>query len=60
MEFKPEEILFIGDSDIDMQTAINANMFPVGVSWGYRIEAELIASGAKMVINNPADLIEIL
>lgn len=56
----PEEILFIGDSDMDMQTAINANMFPVGVSWGYRIEAELIASGAKMVINNPTDLIEIL
>ncbi|WKL47083.1 HAD family hydrolase [Flavobacterium pectinovorum] len=57
---KPEEILFVGDSDIDMQTAINAKMFPVGVSWGYRTEEELIASGAKLVINNPADLIEIL
>ena len=57
---KPEEILFVGDSDIDMQTAINANMFPVGVSWGYRTEEELITSGAKLVIKNPADLIEIL
>lgn len=58
--FKPEEIIFIGDSDIDMQTAQNANMFPVGVSWGYRTKDELIASGAKLVINNPSELIEIL
>jgi len=57
---KPEEILFVGDSDIDMQTAINANMFPVGVSWGYRTEEELKASGAKLVINNPLELPEIL
>lgn len=57
---KPEEILFAGDSDIDMQTAINATMFPVGVSWGYRTEEELISSGAKTVINNPLELLEIL
>lgn len=57
---KPEEILFVGDSDIDMQTAINANMFPVGVSWGYRTEEELIANGAKMVINSPLDLLHVL
>ncbi|WP_307291823.1 HAD family hydrolase [Flavobacterium sp. SORGH_AS_0622] len=57
---KPEEILFVGDSDIDMQTAVNATMFPVGVSWGYRIEDELIASGAKVVIHNPSDLIQLL
>ena len=57
---KPEEILFVGDSDIDMQTAINANMFPVGVSWGYRTDGELIASGAKVVIHNPSDLIQLL
>ncbi|KAF2334457.1 HAD family hydrolase [Flavobacterium daemonense] len=57
---KPEEILFVGDSDIDMQTALNANMLPVGVSWGYRTEDELKTSGAKIVINNASELIEIL
>ena len=57
---KPEEIIFIGDSDIDMLTATNASMFPLGVSWGYRTEKELIASGARLVINTPSDLIEIL
>ena len=57
---KPEEILFVGDSDIDMKTAVNANMFPVGVSWGYRTEEELKTSGAKVVINSASELIEIL
>jgi phosphoglycolate phosphatase len=57
---KTEEIIFIGDSDIDMLTATNANMFPLGVSWGYRTEEELIASGAQLVIHNPLDLIAIL
>ncbi|MBO9583334.1 MAG: HAD family hydrolase [Flavobacterium sp.] len=57
---KPEEILFVGDSDIDMQTAVNANMFPVGVTWGYRTEKELKNSGAKLVVNTASELIEIL
>lgn len=57
---KPEEILFVGDSDIDMQTAKNANMFPVGVSWGYRTEEELKTSGAKVVLNTALELTEIL
>jgi phosphoglycolate phosphatase len=57
---KPEEILFVGDSDIDMQTAVNANMFPVGVTWGYRTEDELKSSGAKAVISNASELIELL
>lgn len=57
---KPEEILFVGDSDIDMQTAVNANMFPVGVTWGYRTEEELKNSGAKVVVNKAPELLEIL
>lgn len=55
----PEEIIFVGDSGIDMQTATNANMHAVGVSWGYRPEEELIANGAKNIANHPSDLIQI-
>lgn len=57
---KTEEIIFVGDSGIDMQTATNANMLAVGVSWGYRPEEELIANGAKQVLSHPLDLIQIL
>ena len=55
-----EEIIFVGDSGIDMQTAVNANMLPVGVSWGYRPEEDLISNGAKHILSTPLDLIRIL
>ena len=57
---KTEEIIFVGDSGIDMQTATNSNVLAVGVSWGYRPEEELIANGAKHVLNHPLDLIQVL
>jgi phosphoglycolate phosphatase len=57
---KTEEIIFVGDSDVDIQTATNASMFPIGVSWGYRTANELINSGAKLVLNGPLDLIPLI
>jgi phosphoglycolate phosphatase len=55
-----EEIIFVGDSGIDMQTATNAKMLAVGVTWGYRPREELITTDAKHVINHPSDLIQII
>ncbi|WP_291099905.1 MULTISPECIES: HAD family hydrolase [unclassified Flavobacterium] len=57
---KAEEIIFVGDSGIDMQTATNANIFAVGVLWGYRPKEELISNGAKYLLSHPLDLIPIL
>jgi phosphoglycolate phosphatase len=57
---QPEEMIFVGDSGIDMQTATNANMHAVGVLWGYRPEEELIANGAQHILSHPLDLIPIL
>ena len=57
---QPEEMIFVGDSGIDMQTATNANMFAVGVLWGFRPEEELIANGANQILKHPSDLIQIL
>ena len=60
LALKPEEIIFVGDSGIDMQTATNASMYAVGVSWGYRPKDELLSHGAKKVLDHPLDLISIL
>lgn len=57
---KPEEMIFVGDSGIDMQTATNAKMHAVGVIWGYRPEEELIENGAKHILSHPLNLISIL
>lgn len=54
--FAPGEILYLGDTGIDMQTAVSAGFFPVGVLWGFREAEELKENGAKMLIKKPADL----
>ena len=46
----PDEIAFIGDSDVDIQTALNAQMHPYGVSWGYRHPDLLTEKGAEGII----------
>jgi len=55
----PEEVLYVGDSGIDMDTAVNAGLFPIGVSWGYRPVAELRERGARMLLNSPEELLSL-
>ena len=57
-QLKPEEIAYLGDSDVDMQTAQNANMFAVGVLWGFRDAEELQKNGADVLLENPLELLE--
>lgn len=54
------ETAMVGDSNIDMTTAQNAKLFPIGVTWGYRSAEILKESGAEMLIENPAELVNIL
>ena len=56
----PEQFLYLGDTSTDMQTAVSAGMFPVGCIWGYRTADELLASGAKTLINTPAEVLDII
>ncbi len=57
---KPEEVLYVGDSGIDMQTANNAGIGAVGVVWGYRPKEDLISNGAAHILYNPMDLLPLL
>ena len=45
-QIKPEACIYIGDSDVDMQTAKNAGVESIGVLWGFRGEKELKEAGA--------------
>lgn len=53
---RPANFLYLGDSDVDMQTAVAAGLYPVGAGWGYRPREELISAGARVVIEAPEDL----
>lgn len=51
------EWLYLGDTNTDMQTARNAGITAVGVTWGFRTRQELMENGADMIIDHPLDLI---
>ncbi len=52
-------MLHFGDTAVDMKTAIEANMFPVGVPWGFRSAEELQKSGTQILIKKPSDILNI-
>ena len=56
----PQRCAYLGDSDVDIQTARAARMRPIGASWGFRGAAELHAAGAEHVIDKPMDLMSLL
>jgi phosphoglycolate phosphatase len=60
LKIPPSDFLYLGDTAVDMKTAIAANMFPVGVLWGFRPAEELQKSGAQVLLKKPSDILNIL
>lgn len=60
LQCHPSETAFIGDSDVDMQTAVRASALPIGVSWGFRPREELLANGARFILESPQSLPELI
>lgn len=56
----PAHILYLGDSSVDMKTAVRAGMFPIGVLWGFRPLDELREHGAAAIIERPMELLDYL
>ena len=52
----PEKVAYLGDTGVDMQTAIHAGFLPVGVLWGFRDKKELMENGAKVLLEHPLEL----
>jgi phosphoglycolate phosphatase len=56
----PEEMIYMGDSDVDMLTARGAGMLAVGVLWGFRTGEELLRNGADHLLSHPSELLGLL
>ena len=56
----PESCLYLGDTNIDMETARSAGMYPVGAAWGFRSVTELKQSGAAAIAYHPCDVLSML
>ena len=57
---RKEEVFYVGDSGVDMQTAVNSGVTSVGVTWGFREREELLANGACHIADHPDEIIEII
>ena len=57
---KKEEVLYVGDSNVDMQTAHNAGVTAIGVAWGFRPRTELEALHPAHIIERAEELIALL
>lgn len=56
LNINASDSVYIGDSDVDLQTAINSKMDCIAVSWGFRTREFLIEHGAECIIDSPEEL----
>lgn len=52
-----ENAVYVGDSDVDLQTAINSELPCISVLWGFRDRAFLEAHGATTFVNKPEEIL---
>lgn len=58
LKVAPQKVAYFGDSDADMQTAVNAGFLPVAVLWGFRPREELATNGAKVFLRHPMEIFD--
>ena len=57
---KSEDVIYVGDSGVDMQTGKNAKVCTIGVSWGFRPKSELEVFEPDFIANNYTELLQFL
>ena len=60
LKLTPSDVIFAGDSEIDIETAVTSGCFPLGVSWGYRSRETIMDAGARHIIDKPDELLLLL
>ena len=58
LQIDKSQAVFIGDSEVDVQTAQNAEMDCIAVDWGFRDKEVLEKAGAEIIVSTPAELLK--
>ena len=56
----PEDAIYVGDSDVDIETARNAGLACISVTWGFRDEDFLKEHGAATLVHRPEEILKLL
>lgn len=60
LDLSKDEVLYVGDTNTDIQTAKNAGLKSVGVLWGFRKREELELEGATFIVETPQEILKII
>lgn len=60
LDVSKDGCIYVGDSEVDVQTAHNAGLRCIGITWGFRDRQELTEAGAEIIINNCDELLSVL
>ncbi len=60
LDVTPSDVAMVGDSETDLEFAVNAGLFPISVTWGYRRRDALISAGATVLADTTAKLLSLL
>ena len=60
LNVEKENAVFVGDSDVDVKTALNAGLFCIGVTWGFRDRELLIKTGANRIADHSQEIADYL
>ena len=58
LKVNAKDAFYVGDSEVDIETAKNAGMDCISVSWGFRSREALSSSGARLVADKPGDVLK--
>lgn len=57
LQMEKSQAVYIGDSEVDVQTANNAEMDCIAVDWGFRDKEILTEAGAETIVSTPAEIV---
>ena len=57
---RKDEVIYVGDSNVDMETGINAGVRTIGGTWGFRTREELEAYSPHALIDHPMQIVEFI
>lgn len=57
MGLSPQEVIYVGDSEVDIETAKNANVEIIAVNWGFRDDGDLKALAPDKIVSHPDEIV---